>query len=318
VAVRAMDQPAISVVVSTRNRAQEIGGAVKSILACDYPCFELVVVDQSDHRDTEEALEPFMGDPRLRLITSSRAGLSYGRNLGSRETSAELIAFTDDDCEVSSDWLRAIAAAFCRDKRIGVVFGSVATSKYDRRAGFVIAYQAPPFHIERGLRKKACVEGIGACMAMRRSVWNELGGFDEALGVGGPFCAGEDTDITARALLAGWSIAETPDAVVTHYGFRTWEMSRSVIRGYMFGLGSVHAKMLRLGGFSAMAPLVQLGWRWLAQRPVADLNQTPPRGERLWGFLDGLRAGLLTPIAKGVFDPEGVVSGYKIVHHVTR
>ena len=274
---------------------------MSSILAIDNPHFELVVVDQSNTRETEAALKPFAGDPRLRLIASPRVGLARGRNLGCRETSAELIAFTDDDCEVSPDWLRNVAAAFGHDRRIGVVFGAVAAPVYDHSTGFIVAYRAPAFHIEHGLRSKARVEGIGACMAMRRAVWNQLGGFDEALGAGGPFHGGEDTDLTVRALLAGWSVAETPDAIVTHHGIRDWSECRRIVRGYMFALGAVYAKLLRLGKTAALQPVAQLAWRWLAKGPVADLNHTPPRGLRLRAFLRGLRAGLRTPLTNGHF-----------------
>jgi hypothetical protein len=225
-------------------------------------------------------------------LRSARVGIAVARNLGVAASTAPFIAFTDDDCEVDADWLNAVAAPFLQEARIGVVLGSVIAAPYDRAAGFTPAYQVPRPFVARSIVSKARIEGIGACMAVSRSAWEALHGFDEQLGTGGLLRAGEETDLVMRALVRGVWVSETPEARVTHSGFRTWDEGRPLIEGYMQGLGAANAKMLRLGGARALVPLSALAWRWLIGGPAIDLNHRPPHLVRLRSFLRGVIEGL--------------------------
>jgi glycosyltransferase involved in cell wall biosynthesis len=298
------DEPAVvqfAVVLATRNRPDGVVRAVRSILASPMR-LELIVIDQSDTALTEQALRCFAVDPRLTVLKSAQVGLSRARNIGWRKTSAEWLAFTDDDCETCPGWLEGLAAAMTYDARIGVVFGRVRAPDYDRRSGFVMAYSPPKFQVACHIGEKARVEGVGACMAVRRSTLAAVDGFDEEMGVGARLCSAEDTDIAMRALLAGFYVCETPEAAVWHHGFRSWNVGERVIHGYMVGLGAANAKMIRLGKRQAIRPIAALAWRWLVKDPVVDLNHRPPRIARLRSFLFGFRAGLSASLdARGHF-----------------
>ena len=241
----------------------------------------------------------------MRTLTAPSRGVGAARNCGVAATDAKLIAFVDDDCRAEPGWLEAIAAAFACDPRVGVVFGTVRAADYDRKEGFIPAYEVTHARIVRSLFMQSTIGGIGACMAIRRATFDAIHGFDERFGTGAPLCAAEDNDAAMRALLAGHWVSETPDAIVTHVGFRAWREGSRVIEGYMFGLGAMHAKMLRLGGVTAAGPIVSLAWRWLARHPVVDLNHRPPRVMRLRAFLRGVRAVWRMPIdpATGWFKP---------------
>ena len=106
----------------------------------------------------------------------------------------------------------------------------------------------------------------------------------------------EDFDFAIRALLAGHFVYETPSIAVTRTRFRPWAQGQLLIDGYMFGMGATYAKLLRFGGLPLLKPLLALGWRWLAGRPVVDLNHLPPRLPRLAAFLRGARAGAFAPL----------------------
>ena len=98
--------PTVSVVIATLDRPEKIPQAVASVLANDYPAFDLTVVDQSTTDETESALrEVASADPRLHYLHVTEAGLSRARNTGIRETTGDIIAFTDDDCVVSDHWV---------------------------------------------------------------------------------------------------------------------------------------------------------------------------------------------------------------------
>ena len=284
-----------SVVLCTRNRPDGALAAVTSVLR-DVPTTQVIVVDQSQSDETERLLRPVVEGARGRVIRADPRGLGVARNLGVTFSSGAYIAFTDDDCEVCPGWLAGIRTALFRDPRLGLVFGNVVAPDYDRTQGFVPSYEVPRYVVADHIEQKTRIEGMGACMGILRETWQRLGGFDEALGSGAPFRAGEDADFAVRALLAGWHVAETPAAAVVHHGFRTWAQRDDLIAGYMYGLGAVNMKMLRMAGWHALQPLTTLASRWLVGEPVIDLNHVPPRLARLFAFLRGAREGMRTPL----------------------
>lgn len=290
------DQPKVTVVISTRNRGSRIVKTIQTILLNDYPHFELRVIDQSEDDTTEASLRPFLDDSRFHYLRSPTQGLSAGRNFGIRHTQSEFIALTDDDCETPKNWLRELVAAFSKDSRIGIVFGNVLPGPYDRSAGFIIGYVRNEPFLSQSILEKHRVEGTGACMGLRRSVWQVLGGFDEMLGTGALFKSAEETDLTIRALLAGYFVYETPHVAVVHQGFYLWEQSRTLIHGYLYGIGAMFAKHLKCRHWSVIQLLLHLARRWAFEHPVVDFGYRPSRWLRLAAFVQGFAAGVTTSV----------------------
>jgi GT2 family glycosyltransferase len=203
---------------------------------------------------------------------------------------------TDDDCEVTSGWLRGMAAAFQLDERIGVVFGNALAGDHDRTAGFIPAFRCTEPLMAWGVENKHRIEGIGACMGIRRSLWVALGGFDCQLGAGAPFISAEDLDFAVRCLQAGCPLFATPDASVIHHGLRIWADGPTLITGYLFGIGAMFAKHLKLGRWSVVTLMWRLASRWAFAGPVVDLGHKPPRWLRLKAFTRGFLQGLRTPV----------------------
>jgi GT2 family glycosyltransferase len=288
--------PRVSVIVSTRNPGERIALTVRSILETRGPDFCLHLVDQSDDDRVSGLLGPLLADPRLRYARCARAGLSVGRNAGAAAAASECLAFTDDDCVVTPGWLAEITAPFALDPRIGIVFGTVRPAPYDPAHGFLPAYARREALLARSIFDKHRVEGMGASMAVRRSVWEALHGFDEQLGAGAPMRSAEETDFVMRALLAGFFAYETPQAAVIHSGFRCWPDAPSVVHGYLHGIGAALAKNLKLGHWTVLAVAIRLAVRWAFSRPVVNLGLRAHRRARLAGFLGGVRRGLATPV----------------------
>jgi len=241
-----MEQVRVSVIVPTRNRPDQIGPCVESILANNHPSMELIVVDQSDARDSESALVAFRQDPRFRYVVTSTRGAARARNVGIEASTADLIAFTDDDCRVPTDWVARIAELFDNEPTAGVIFGRVDIPKNALEGGFLSSFEPVRRSYEGEFPSGLEPWGIGANMAVRRKVVEDIGAFDPLLGPGSKFKAGEDVDFAIRAIARRWKVVTANEIPLLHLGVRTGESARALLLGYMFATGAVFTKHLRL------------------------------------------------------------------------
>ena len=292
------DTQMISVVIPTVDRGPAFVETVESVLRNDYSYFEVIIVDQSSSLDTRYRLEECINRGRVRYFTAPHEGVALSRNLGALHAGGAVIAYTDDDCEVPASWLADVAKVFDSDPTIGMMFGNVLAGPHEREKGFVQSYVRTEAYLASAGGDKHRVEGIGACMALRKYVWEEVGGFDLALGAGGTFRSAEETDLAFRVLLAGYGVYETPRVGVVHHGFRTWEERPSMIRDYLFGLGAMAAKHLQCRNWDILKLQTHLAFRWAFREPVADLGGRSSRWMRLSAYLRGWACGAVRRVDK--------------------
>ena len=125
----------VSVLVCTSNRPDSLLRTVRSLLASDGAHFELLVVDQSDGPESEQALAAFTSDPRLRYVRSRAQGKGAALNEGLRLAGGDFVALTDDDCEAPPDWAAGMALALEEQPTAAIVFCNVTAGPHDRTAG---------------------------------------------------------------------------------------------------------------------------------------------------------------------------------------
>ena len=118
----------ISVVVCTCNRAESLQRTLYSLHAMTMPAsaeWEVVVVDNNSGDRTRDVVMDFARNAKMpaRYLFEGRRGLSWARNAGVRNSRGDVIAFTDDDCLVDSQWLERIDAEFRADALLAVVGG---------------------------------------------------------------------------------------------------------------------------------------------------------------------------------------------------
>lgn len=255
-----MTQVDVSVVVPTRNRGRLIVETLASLLALDHPGFEVLVIDQSTNDETRQAVvDAAGGDERVRHIATSSVGSSAGRNLGAQMSRAHVVAYTDDDCIVSREWLQSIVAEF-DDPTVAAVYGRLVPYEGDRRTGREVGFKAAGQRVEYAERTPPWYIGHGGNMAFRRSDLLAAGGFDPLLGAGGLFGACEDPDIAYRLLVAGKKIVYCPQGIAYHKHWKDWRAQRRMERAYGIGAGAQFAKYIRCGepyGYRLL-----LTWMW--------------------------------------------------------
>lgn len=282
----------------TRNRPGTIGQAVESVLANDYPSFDVTVVDQSTTDATRAVLASALeADSRLRYLHVEQSGLSRAYNIGIRASEGEILAFTDDDCVAPPGWLRAITDAFARDPEAAMLYGQVLSPDMADQP----SYGTPVLPIHRAERLSRRdgfkVFGMGANFAAQRRLFAEIGGFDEALGGGGPLVSSQDYDLAYRAYVAGAAILLRPEVRVTHHGARRLDEWPGLLRAYGIGDGAFYLKHVRCRDPFALRLLVSR----LASRGARELGKRLlRRGASDFTYLGSMLLGMRLSLRFGV------------------
>lgn len=292
------DQIKAAVVICTRNRPLQLFPTLRSVIQ-SIPTEKLViVVDQSQGVEPTNFLASAEGS-QIIWLASNTVGLSVARNIGAAEAArrgTDFVAFTDDDCMADHRWLLGFIQQFQSDSTVAMVFGSTRPAPFNANLGVIPGYIVKQTSVYRGIAAKANVEAMGACMAVRLSALQSTGGFDEALGAGSRLRSGEENDLSARLLLAGYGVSETTQSEVLHLGFREKGDAYKMMNSYLLGSGAATAKMIRLGGLRALWPLVVMARRWVMGRSALKIDHLPPRRDRLRAFLTGAQIGFTMAI----------------------
>lgn len=194
----------MAVVVATRGRA----GLLPRLLAAlegqrDAPPYEVVLVDDASPDDTWTTIESLTDSSPLTIRgvrMPAQSGPAAARNAGWRATDAERIAFTDDDCVPSPEWLRILCRAL---DDVDIAQGLTVPDPAQRD-------KLGPF--SRTMEVTSPTGYFQTCnVAYRRSTLEQVGGFDDELRQ-----AGEDIELATRAQAAGARTVFCADAVVHH------------------------------------------------------------------------------------------------------
>jgi GT2 family glycosyltransferase len=278
------------VVICSRNRPRLLSDAVESILAGDEVPAEIIVVDQSDEPCPLPSAGARIRDCAIRHLICSGRGLSLGRNQGAAAALYELLVFTDDDMSADAHWLGELVRALHRAGPKAAVTGRVLAGRPELAGCFV------PALVERGA--PAVYEGrierdvlAGGNMAVRRSTFLDLGGFDVRLGAGSAFPSAEDNDLGYRLLETRHKILYVPAAVLTHRAWRPASEYLGVRYAYGVGKGGYYAKHASLTDLHMLRRLI----RDLAHRLVRGprLLRHPRRALGEFAYAIGILKGLI-------------------------
>jgi GT2 family glycosyltransferase len=112
-----------SIIIATYNRPQKICACLQSLSRLDYPRdrFEVIVVDDGSQPSLQPVVDCFLDQLDVTLLTQTNAGPAAARNAGAKRARGEFLAFMDDDCTPSPDWLQKLANRFAEipDHAIG-------------------------------------------------------------------------------------------------------------------------------------------------------------------------------------------------------
>ena len=182
--------PAATILITTKNRRDELATALESALAQSAPCEVLVIDDGSADGTADMVLDRF---PAIRLVRHEQsAGYIVRRNQGAELASAPVVVSIDDDAAFPSTRTVEQTLAEFDHPRVG----AVAIPFVDVKHGPAVRQQAPD-----GGGALVAASYIGTAHALRRDLFARLGGYRPVL-----FHQGEEGDYCVRMLAAGFVV----------------------------------------------------------------------------------------------------------------
>lgn len=216
----------VSIIVVTYNEEKNIADCLDSLVNLDYDkrdC-EILVIDGNSTDKTKDIVKEFIkkygNKIKIRLINNPKRVIASSRNVGLKNASYGLVAFTDADCVVPRDWLKVLVEGHEKLKNKGVAavgganippknapnFMAAVGIAFDSFLGSLGSAQAKRF------AKVSFVPSIPCCNVLHtKKLLDKIGGFDEELK---NMC--EDYDVNFKLRKMGYKIAVLPNSFVWH------------------------------------------------------------------------------------------------------
>lgn len=220
-------QPLVSVLIPAYDEEGVISSTIRSVLASDYPFFEVIVVDDGSKDSTAKIVERRFGsDPRIRLVRQANHGKPAALNRAVAEARGEVLLTIDADTQIEPATMARLVRHFV-DPDVAGVAGNTKVANRSRR---LTRWQALEYISGQNLEKRAfdllnCITVVpGAVGAWRAAVIRANGGFSR-------HTVAEDTDLTltirrngSRILFddeaVGWTIAPETSGALVRQRFR--------------------------------------------------------------------------------------------------
>lgn len=231
------EQPRLSVVIPTRNRAGKIRRCLEALAAQSLSAMEVIVVDDGATDDTPAVLSGFAaGRPSfaLRVVRNEQPiGANPSRNRGIAAARSELVAFLDDDCIPAPGWAAALVSAFDSPDvaaATGLVDNAPATNVWE-----LVFKGTHRVHSPDGRRATRLV---GGNMAIRRALLTHHGLDEDRAAAPTDMTAsgrGDEEGLYVMLRRAGREVRFVPEAYVIHDHPHT---ARSLLRQAFRGGGA--------------------------------------------------------------------------------
>jgi len=220
--------PQVSIIVCTYNAKADLRECLRSLEQLKYQAKEIIVVNDASTDGTLEFLEAFQqgSDMKITVVTNpTNLGVAGSRNVGIRQSTGEVIAFTDADCVVHPDWISELIKGYEHD-RVAAVGGGIVSKQItniwelcEKGRDFVATREGYVSHL------------VGCNMSFERHLLQQHM-FDDDLKYGY-----EEYLICDKLVSDGYKIYYRPQAIVNHKHRSSWfSLMR---RKYLLGFASI-------------------------------------------------------------------------------
>lgn len=249
--------PLISIIIPNKDQVESLDKCLESIEKSSYKNYEIIIVENNSTEDETFAYYKKIESDKIRIVYwSDEFNYSAINNFGVKHARGDYLLLLNNDVEViTTDWLEELTAN-CQRKDVGIV-GARLYYPDDtiQHAGIVIGiggvagalFVGMPRMFTGYLHKAAIQQDLSAvtaaCMMVKRSVYEELGGLEEELKV-----AFNDVDFCLRAREKGYLVVYDPNVELYHFESKSrgTEDSKEKIRRFQNEIEYMRSHWLEL------------------------------------------------------------------------
>jgi chlorobactene glucosyltransferase len=235
-----LNYPTVSILVPARNEERNISGCVQSLLALEYPSFEVLVLDDQSRDNTRSILEKISGsNPKLRILDGDPpSGTQVGKNWAcsqlARQAQGELLFFTDADTFHQPETLRTIVTALVGEQA-DLLTGFPRQEVHTWGEKLLVPFFSwallcfNPLELAYRIRLPLLSNAVGQVMLFRREAYMAVGGHDVVSS-----SIVEDLMLARQIKAAGlrWRVAYVADMI----SCRMYHESSEAIKGFVKNL----------------------------------------------------------------------------------
>jgi glucosyl-dolichyl phosphate glucuronosyltransferase len=217
-----INNPEISIIICTYNREKFLPGALNSLTnqTLDSSKFEILIVNNNSTDSTETISSNFIAaNPKLNIkyFVEAQKGLSAARNRGIKQSTGALVAFIDDDAEVTNDYLETAIGFFQTHPDIDAIGGKILpvyeTGEEPKWLSKYLWGLVTKADYGETIRKYPVSKYPPGCsMVFRKDVFNTTGMFNSNL-----FLRSDDKYIFRKLEESNKSFLYYPKLIVNHH-----------------------------------------------------------------------------------------------------
>jgi glycosyltransferase involved in cell wall biosynthesis len=212
-----------SVIIPVYNGADFLERCLEAVMASDAPSYECIVVDDGSTDGSRRIAADFPMPVRIADISDGPRGPAFARNRGAELARGEILFFVDADVVLARGTLRRLAKTFSEQPALAAVFGSYDATP--AAGGLVSQYRNLLHHFVHQNGNPEASTFWAGCGAIRRKVFERVGGFDER---NFPRPSIEDIELGYRLKALGCLIRLDKELQGTHLKRWTfWSMIRT-------------------------------------------------------------------------------------------
>jgi len=199
----------VSVVIPCYNSQQTIEKCIEAVLKQNFKSdYEVIMVDDGSNDQTEKIIKKYK---RIKYIFQKNAGPAKARNNGWKNSSGEIVVFTDSDCVPEKDWLCQMVKPFENDGKIGAVGGAYEETVNDNSKLANLIGEEIKFRY-KNIGQYTDAHGAYS-LAVRKEILKEISGFNETY----PVATAEDWDLCYKITKLGYKIFFNKKAHTGHH-----------------------------------------------------------------------------------------------------
>ena len=206
--------PAVSIIVPAYNEEVNAIKTIENLLQQDYPCFDIVFVDDGSKDNTyRKVLNAFANNEKIKLLSKINGGKASALNYGIAHSDSEFLVCIDADTQLMPDAVSQLMKKMLDDSHSGKTIGAVAGNvKVGNDNTLLTKWQSIEYITAQNFDRRAydLVNGItvvpGAIGAFRREAIELAGGFTTDT-------LAEDCDLTIRLLRNGYRVSNCTEAI---------------------------------------------------------------------------------------------------------